>query len=306
MRIEYLNRSAIDDKRWNICIDRAVNGIVYAYTWYLDIVSPNWGALVGDDYDYIFPLPVLRRFGVNVLQQPLFTQQLGLFSRKHITPEVLDAFLLNIPKHYRYVNIHLNTLNKCESSLSCKERVTYQLELVSTFNKIQSKYSQNTRRNNLKAIALGVSVVPGVDVESFLDLFIANNPVKFSGKKYFQIRQIVEIVIQKGLGEIVGAYIGGTLCASAFIVKSNGKLIYLFACSSPVGLKNRAMFAIVDQLIRWNAESHRVLDFEGSMIPSVARFYAGFGAEPCNYWNVVIDRLPFYVRILFRVKELIR
>jgi len=306
MQIKYLERFAIDDLRWNNCIDESINGIVYAYTWYLDIVSPNWSALIADNYEYVFPLPGVKRFGVEMLLQPLFTQQLGLFSKLHITPEILQEFIVLISQRYKYINLHLNTLNRLSERLHSKDRVTYQLDLIPPYAKIQEGYHQNTRRNNLKSTALDVSVVREIPPETFVEFFKNNAVVKLKALNFNQIERIVRAVKERNLGYIVGAYSQGALCAAAFIVNSNGKLIYLFASSSYLGMKNRAMFAVVDQVIRWNAESHLVLDFEGSMIPSVARFYAGFGAMPCVYQNLVLDGMPFYLKLIYGIKNVLK
>jgi hypothetical protein len=61
-------------------IARSFNGIVYAYSWYLDIVSPGWDALVKDDYKSVMPLTWRKKYGIKYLYQPFFTQQLGVFS----------------------------------------------------------------------------------------------------------------------------------------------------------------------------------------------------------------------------------
>jgi hypothetical protein len=58
------------------------------------------------------------------------------------------------------------------------------------------------------------------------------------------------------------------------------------------------MFLLIDDFIRQNAESNLILDFEGSNIQGIARFYAGFGAEPQTYLSVRINRLPWLLRIL--------
>lgn len=304
MVINYTERSAINDSLWNKCISESFNGIVYAYTWYLDIVSPNWSALVSDDYSYVFPLPAAKRFNVDMLLQPLFTQQLGLFSVNHITSEILDEFIQQIPQTYKYINIHLNTINKYCGALESTERVTYQLDLIQPYSKIQESYSQNTRRNNLKAIAFGVDVLRIENLNDFI-VFYRNNAIKVKKSKYNQVENLINFLIKNGHGEMIGAFYGGELCAAVLIAKGNGKLIYLFASSSSLGLEKRAMFAIVDQIIRWNAEKHLVLDFEGSMIPSIARFYAGFGAKPCKYQKIIIDKMPFHARILFKLKDIL-
>ncbi len=304
MVINYLERSAIDDTLWNKCISESFNGIVYAYTWYLDIVSPNWTALVSNDYSYVFPIPAFKRFNVDMLLQPLFTQQLGLFSANQITSEILNEFIQQIPQKFKYINIHLNTKNNYCGTAESIDRITYQLDLVQSYTKIQESYSQNTRRNILKAIASGVDVIKIESSVVFID-FYRNHGVKFKKSKYTQIEKLINLLSENGHGEMIGAYFRGELCAATLIVKGNGKLIYLFASSSSLGLQKRAMFAIVDQIIRWNSESHLVLDYEGSIIPSIARFYAGFGAKPCMYQKVIIDNMPFHVRILFKLKNIL-
>jgi hypothetical protein len=80
MKIRHLKHSEIDLQKWDSCVQNAANALVYAESWYLDIVSPHWEALVADDYEYVMPLPVKRKFGIPFLVQPPLSQQLGVFS----------------------------------------------------------------------------------------------------------------------------------------------------------------------------------------------------------------------------------
>ena len=56
MQIRHLRHNKIDYVLWDKCITNAKNCLVYASTWYLDVVSPGWEALVTSDYKYIMPL----------------------------------------------------------------------------------------------------------------------------------------------------------------------------------------------------------------------------------------------------------
>ena len=78
--IRYLRHNEIDREKWDACIAASENGLVYAYSWYLDVVHPEWEALVMDDYAAVMPLTGGRKFGVEYLFQPFFVQQLGAFS----------------------------------------------------------------------------------------------------------------------------------------------------------------------------------------------------------------------------------
>jgi hypothetical protein len=71
-----------------------------------------------------------------------------------------------------------------------------------------------------------------------------------------------------------------TLCA----LDSNNKITYLLPISSSEGKSSSAMFYLIDFIIRREANSSTELDFEGSSIEGIARFYKGFGAVNQPYY----------------------
>ncbi|MEI7803410.1 MAG: hypothetical protein WCI97_12225, partial [Bacteroidota bacterium] len=93
MKSHYLKHTEIDITKWDHCVKNSFNHLPYCYSWYLDVVSPGWDALISDDYEYIFPLTHRRKARINYLFQPYFTQQLGLFSSKKFSQKILNEFL---------------------------------------------------------------------------------------------------------------------------------------------------------------------------------------------------------------------
>ena len=65
--IKWLRSGSIDRQKWDQCIDRAGNGRIYGYSWYLDIMSNNWDALVLGDYQLIMPLPWRKKYGIRYI-----------------------------------------------------------------------------------------------------------------------------------------------------------------------------------------------------------------------------------------------
>lgn len=301
MKITYVKRDDIDTAKWDSCIARSVNGIVYAYSWYLDIVAENWDALIGDDYQTVFPLPYNVKYGIPYIYQPFFTQQLGLFSLGSINPALVSEFLDAIPRSFRYIDLNLNTFVRVDyPNAKVFPRVTYHLDLIEPFDVITSRYSSNTKRNVLKAVAYNISVVKGLSAFQIIELKKGNMTVSLKQKHFDILTQLITQSVGNGVGELYGAYTArNELCAGALFLKTNGKVIYLLASSTDEGREQRAMFGLVDHFINQNSESHLVLDFEGSNIESVARFYDGFGASPCEYNRIVLNRLPWYLK-LFR------
>ena len=73
---------------------------------------------------------------------------------------------------------------------------------------------------------------------------------------------------------------------------SKNRFYYLMAASNSEGKQHRAMFSILHTFIQNNANTHAVLDFEGSEIPGVAQFYKGFGASNEPYFVTERHRIP--------------
>ena len=73
--IVHLKHHQIDKTKWDNCIDVYPNGMVYAYSWYLDIMAPGWQALIDDDYKAIFPVTGFKRFGIQYIAIPIFLPQ---------------------------------------------------------------------------------------------------------------------------------------------------------------------------------------------------------------------------------------
>ncbi len=53
--IKYVSHEVIDREKWDKCIDNSTNGLVYAYSWYLDLICDEWNALIENDYESVFP-----------------------------------------------------------------------------------------------------------------------------------------------------------------------------------------------------------------------------------------------------------
>lgn len=295
--IRYLKHKEIDKQKWDACIGHAVNRRVYAFSWYLDIVCRGWDALVGDDYASVFPLTHRHKLGIGYLYQPFFTQQLGIFSRTLPDTEQVKDFLTAIPSAFRFVEIHLNSMNKVDfEGAEIITRVNHELDLAPSYEHIHNNFSQNCRRNLKKALEHGLTVVGKTEPDALISLF-RDNFGKQEGVlrpvDYNTIGRLIEHCIDNGCGGITGVYSStGILMASAFFLRDNGRFYFLFAASAPEARENGAMFILIDHFLRDNAGVKATLDFEGGNDASLGRFYKGFGASEVSYPMVRLNRLP--------------
>ena len=304
MDIIYLENNNIDKVKWDDCINNAYNGNIYACSWYLDIVCENWSALVANDYSYVFPLTWRKKTSIKYLYQPPFAQQLGLFSKNIISPDILEAFLNAIPKDFKLIEINLNKSNKDIPSYFKKvENTTYELELNNTYDEIKRSYSENTTRNIKKALKNEVFLTKNVSPEDIINLFKKNRGRDIDTLKdneYNVLLKLITYGLSNNCGEIWGTLDNDKdLCAAAFFIEAKGKTIFLFSALNDVGRNLSAMFLIVDNYIKINAEKPLVLDFEGSNNEKIAHFYKGFGSKKYLYIHINSNKLPYLVN-LFR------
>lgn len=308
--IRYLKNKEIDKARWDDCISRSVNGKVYARSWYLDIVCPGWEALAEGDYDSVFPLTYHSRLGIKYLYQPYFTQQLGIFSRHHLTPSLVGDFLFSIPYKFRFIEINLNSFNKIEQGkFDTTMRMNHELDLINSYDNIVSGYDQNTRRNLRKAYSGKITIHHKIDPDELISLFRDNfgrKEGKLKFHHYQLIRNIMTHALKNTFSMILGAYTDDNhLCAGAFFIKEADRVILLFAGSDIRARDNGAMFMILDTFIRDHAGQAIILDFEGSNDPNVARFYKGFGARESFYYHIRINRLnPLILYLVNFIKRM--
>lgn len=298
--LKYVKHDEIDYVKWDKCISEAPNSRVYALSWFLDRTAEYWNSLVWGDYDFVMPLPVKRKFGISYLFQPVYCQQLGIFPSP--PAEISRKFYQKIEAKFSYADIQLNAENiplNDMKGISFSLRNNFLLHTNTGYRNLNSGYSENTRRNVIRAGKNRLNYVEGIPQKDFLAFKMKNPAAKLSRQNFQNLKSIIAYSLHKGFGEIIGIYSPeNNLCAAAFFCRWKNRLIYLNAVSSDEGKELRAMFFLIDRLLKNAADKNLILDFEGSMVPGIARFFQGFGAAPEVYSRMQMNRLPRAIKWL--------
>jgi lipid II:glycine glycyltransferase (peptidoglycan interpeptide bridge formation enzyme) len=279
MKIELLEHNQIIFKEYDACILKSNAGTVYAMSWYLDIVSPNWSLLMADDYAFVMPLPNKLKYGIKYLIQPYFCQQLGIFAKSDLSEEIVLSFVKAIP--YKYSNIQLNTSNVFKFN-SDKLRPNFVLNLNSNIEIIRSSFKKNCIRNIKKAQAYNQQITE-IDADTYITFLSDNASDIFNNQMLKLLNELILQSVENGSGKILAAFYEGVIVAAVFVVFFKSKIYYLSPVSSKDGKEMQSMSLLVNDIIENNCRKFYFLDFEGSAIPGVANFYAGFGAIPEYY-----------------------
>lgn len=290
--IYYLTHNQIDKALWDWCIALAPNGIVYAWSWYLDVAHPRWDALVevkDGKYLTVMPITKKKKYGINYLCQPFFVQQLGVFSVNPLTQEQTAAFLRAIPPKYRLVEIRLNEGNSLDPT--CKGvqfHRNHLLELNKEYDLLYSQYHENTKRNLKKSLKYNLQLVKEVPIDKVIELFRANrgaSVIHWGDAEYERLRLLAGCAIA-----LSDAFIYGVknidneeiVCCALFMI-GHQRITFLFSGMNELAKETGAMTFLIDQVIREYAGQPMTFDFEGSDDDNLARFYQGFGSVPVPY-----------------------
>lgn len=293
--IRYLSHSEIDKCRWDETVSQCGN--IYAFSWYLDVVHPDWSALVDGDYEAIMPLTGGKKFGVEYLFQPFFVQQLGVFSKQDLTREEIGNFLAAIPEKFRFAEFRLNEGNCIigdAQGIECHRNVI--LDLNKDYDMIRSAYHNNTKRNLAKAESNRLQLVEDADAAQVIALFRNDRGAdlsKWGDREYAVLQHVTKEAQQRGNAFVVGVKETGSedLLSAAIFMKTDRRITFLFSGNSARGKEKQAMTFMLNQVICQYAGQDLTFDFEGSDNEQLARFYLGFGGREVNYPSLAFNRL---------------
>jgi len=304
--IRYLTHSQIDKKKWDECIRDAFNGIIYAYSWYLDIVSENWEALVDNDYERVFPLTVKKKWNINFLYQPLFAKQLGIISKSILTEDVVHLFLDAIPNKFRFGRISLNTLNKAtEKNIRVIHLETFELDLIKPYENLYRGYSPDLKQILRDQVKPGFTVLKNIKPDPVIELLSDDrnkNTKSLTETGLNKLKRLSYLGIYKGMISTYGVYsIRNDFLAGAIIARSNKKMILLFSGQSKEGKDLKALVFLIDYILKEYAIQHLTLSVDTIFEQLPEGFYQNFGALQTVYPSVSFNRLPLFKSLLFKL-----
>lgn len=306
--IRYLENQEINLKKWDACIEHSVNNRLYAQSWYLNTVVPEWSALVMDDYQAVFPIIVRKKMGIQYVSQPVFTQQLGLFTPLLLDDKLVESFLKVLMEQFPFIQINLNIHNALPKDFKfASPRLNHELDLVYPHSDLKKAYSKNLKRNIKKAEKSELSILKNLNPEILLQLFKDHKGKTlkaYSPADYRTLGRLAYKAIGLGKAQIWGAYTQrNELCAGAMFFWDARRVVFLFSATNDEAKTNGAMPYLLDSFIEAHSEEKLILDFEGSMDPNLARFYKSFGSSEIHYPHIYKNSLPWHINLAWKLKN---
>lgn len=299
--IVYHKHHEIDREQWDNCIKNSPGVKPYAYSWYLDIMTPGWEALVDDDYDSVFPIPGFSRFGIKYVATPIFLQQLGAFSPDKPASKAIIEFLNYMPDIYRLIDLCVAQEIQI-SGYKVTEKANFELDLSKPYEKIWENFSLHCRRNIEASAKKKPELVSDITPDELIDLFILNKGKEVKGIKtrdYQRLNNLMNFCLKNKKGRIIGVRAAKKrLIFGAFLVETHGNKTMLFVVNTDESRERRIGYFVVNELIRTYSSTRTILDFAGSSITTIASFMESFGCVNIPYYRIYRNRLLWPVRMM--------
>ncbi len=296
--IRFLHRNEIDIEKWDRCILNATNGLIYARSFYLDTMAENWSALVEGDYNSVMPLTWNRKYGFSYLYQPAFTAQLGLFVRDTADQKLIEFFISDMKKYFRFCEIHLNYAN---DPSECIRRDNYTLHLAKPYAEIRKGYKKRLLENLAESEKNQMNYSQSDDFSSTISLFRQEYGKRFPHVKAHHYQKF-ELLCHR-ISKIKMLFVrqvadrSGSLLSSSIFFKDEHRIYNIMSVTLKSGREKKSQFFLLDQLFREFSANDLVFDFEGSEVPGIAEFYRKFGPALSPYPFLKYNSLPFPFRL---------
>ena len=276
---------------------------VFLQPWWMDAVSigKHWEAKVWEENgEVIAAMPYLlrQRLWMRYIVMPQKTQLAGAWLANDTEPatiaDAIDRHLKSLHLTYYYQQFPIHSPIPpllANRGYTIATRVTYRIEDCSDVERVIAGYNRNKQRQ-LKKSAHFTLRQDDISPQAFFRFHQSALTAQGKVINYSEpfVTQLLSAAQQHQQGTVLTLYsnqtASPTLIAAAIYVWDSDAVHYLMAAQHPDFQHLGLMARLVTEGIRLAHNRHLAFDFEGSMIPGVAKHFAQFGAIPATYCSV--------------------
>lgn len=300
MKIQLLQHTEIDKKKWDERVRASENGLIYSYSWYLDCVAPGWKALTTHNYSFIMPVPVRRKAFFEYVFQPPFCQQLGIIGETPLTTEIIHSFIHALTSRFSVIGVNLNFSIQIHG-LPLKTNLL--LDLSDSFDTIRKGF----RKDLLSVASKNKLQIQSTEPKSVIDFFMENKGKELASVKKTDLKALYNLCNilnqhhQLHCKEVISET--SENLSKAMFFEDEKRIYYILSATSESGKRVGANPFLIAETIREFSQRNLWFDFEGSSIPSIQFFFKKFNPQTELYPVLQQNNLPPLIK---RITSLIR
>ncbi len=293
---------SVNTKKWDHCIDKNENGLIYSSTVFLNTLAENWHGLVINDYEAVMPLPWKKKAGIYYYYMPPFIQQLGITGM--IEADNLQQVITAVLAFAKYGDHHFNFSNRMVTDIvKVTQRTNLLIDLSQSYDQIRAGYTHDAVANIRKAAGTEPTCIE-LPPEQAIALYRSLYRKKIPSAKDIDHSRFSKLCthLQANNQCIARAVVDteGTLLCSGIFLTDEKRVYNVANAVTQQGRRKEANYFLFDRMLHEFSGRNLVFDFEGSDLPGVKPFYEKFGAINQPYFHYHHNRLPGLLRFLKR------
>ena len=299
--IKFLEHSQIDFEKWDECISSTSSPQPYGFSWYLNWLSDQWQALVIGDYEVVLPLFIQKKYGQLYSTRPYGTQALGPYSKVPLTKEIVKSLVAAAMERVKYAEFFFSPLTPVSKRMKPQQFSNFVLNTSKDYEELYAAYSSQNKRNLKKEASAKFELAEWSSVQDAVQLWQQEIREKTAIEEadFNRLGKLLEFCHYQKRGVLYAVrdeY--NQLCGAQFWVVHQGRSTLLLNASTAWGKEHGVSAWLIDQHIKSTSGREHLIDFEGSSIPGLKRFYSGFGAKDEPFYMHVENQLPFPINLL--------
>lgn len=261
MDIELLHNKKINSQRWNETVTMAVNSNFSAYTWYLDLIDPDWEGLLSTDYKYVFPVISSSKLFKVGFYQPSVYFRAGLYTTELLSKEIFERFIDALPERVSYVKVALNKFNLFKDDTLFYGGISYQKDMISNIDS-SVKYSADAVQKLTALLRRKLVVLEGMQISEFLKYYETYSVSRVSKGEQDFLRRLLSFTFYNRISSILGVLDDkNNLGAIGMFIRNQQRAwLYLYASSADAD-KEGFFYYMLDYYITRHSSLNIPLEF---------------------------------------------
>jgi hypothetical protein len=263
---------------------------LYLKDWWLDAVcGEQWEAVLGEgETPLLFAFPYKKKYGLKVISMPMLTLGLGPVNDRGLT-DLEEPLLAQLPPFAMLDLFLLPGVNAgAGSAYRLQTRHTYRLADIRNEEKVFASFASSTRQQIRKAQKqIRVTESDDVDLLYRMVSLTFKRQAKKTPYALPFVKGLTGACTLKKCGKIlVASDAEGRSHGACFIAWDQEMAYYVMGGSDPKYRSGAGYSLLMWEAIRLAGRQTKSFDFCGSSIPSIARFFEGFGARRTPYLHL--------------------
>lgn len=289
--MRFLKSNELNKKKWD---ELSHNSTYYSKSYFLDAVAKNWGAYVDSDYSKGFALVYNEFLGVKIIY-PVFLGR-GIEFLNLSQTEINDA-IIQVKQEFKIGDLNSEFELK---SLRNPSKKKYQI--------YSQKHNYNTQSKRMlkKVQGLGFKIkdAPFEQILPIIYTELKEKVKELTPENFIRLKNTIENFSNENKLLSIGIFDEqNKLEGGLFFYNDNERITYITGASKFEARKIGGMYLAMDYVIQLALKEEKTVDFGGSNMESVRRFYCSLGGEDHIYFSYNWDNSPFWFKILRKIKK---